>query len=110
MRTPGHDFELALGFLFSEGVIQDASDVLSLEHELDPDGLPLPNVVNVILRRRGPEGVARTFPVSFEGHFVVSSSCGLCWVNRIVSLLQPPVPLEPVTLLISSSIIILLLH
>jgi len=105
MRTPGHDFELALGFLFSEGVIQDASDVLSLEHELDPDGLPLPNVVNVILRRRGPEGVARTFPVSFERHFVVSASCGLCGKNSIADLLQSTLPLEPDTLRISSSIL-----
>ena len=76
MRTPGHDFELALGFLFSEGVIQDASDVLSLEQELDPDGLPLPNVVNVVLQRREPEGEACTFSASFERHFVVSASRG----------------------------------
>jgi len=105
MRTPGHDFELALGFLFSEGVIQDASDVLSLEHELDSDGLPLPNVVNVVLRRREPEGVARTFPVSFERHFVVSASCGLCGKNSIADLLQSTLPLEPDTLRISSSIL-----
>src|SRR5882762_171511 len=105
MRTPGHDFELALGFLFSEGIVQDASDVLSLEHELDPDGLPLPNVVNVVLRRREPEGVACAFPVSFERHFVVSASCGLCGKNSIAGLLQSTLPLEPDTLRISSSIL-----
>ncbi|HWS83861.1 MAG TPA: formate dehydrogenase accessory sulfurtransferase FdhD [Ktedonobacteraceae bacterium] len=103
MRTPGHDFELALGFLFSEGVIQDASDVLSLEHELDSDDLPLPNVVNVVLRRREPEGLACTFSASFERHFVVSASCGLCGKNNIADLLQSTPPLEPDTLRISSA-------
>ena len=103
MRTPGYDFELALGFLFSEGVIQDASDVLSLEHELDPDGLPLPNVVNVVLRRHEPEESICTFPVSFERHFVVSASCGLCGKNSIADLLQSTPPLEPDTLRVASS-------
>jgi FdhD protein len=103
MRTPGHDFELALGFLFSEGVIRDASEVLSLEHELDSDGLPLPNVVNVVLQQHTSGGVACTFPATFERHFVVSASCGLCGKNSIADLLQSTPPLEPDTLLISYS-------
>src|SRR2546421_12507113 len=103
MRTPGYDFELALGFLFSEGVIQDASDVLSLEHELDPDGLPLPHVVNVVLRRREPEGVACTFPRSFGRHFLDSALCGLFGVNSILATLHDRLPLEPHTLQISFS-------
>jgi len=103
MRTPGHDFELALGFLFSESIIQNASDVLALEHELDPDGLPLPNVVNVGLQRHEAEGVAYTFPTSFERHFVVSASCGICGKNSITDLLQSISPLEPDTLQISSA-------
>jgi FdhD protein len=101
MRTPGHDFELALGFLFSEGVIQHASDVLSLEHELDHDGLPLPNVVNVVLREREPKGGACAISASFNRHFIVSASCGLCGKNSIADLLQSAPPLEPDTLRIS---------
>ncbi len=30
MRTPGNDFELAIGFLFSEGVINNKTDILSV--------------------------------------------------------------------------------
>src|SRR6266566_3972064 len=44
MRTPGHDRELAMGFLYSEGVIQSADAVLKIEDALDADGLPLANV------------------------------------------------------------------
>src|SRR5881227_3751190 len=49
MRTPGHDSELAMGFLFTEGVIHRSDDVLTIEDATDAEGLPLANVVNVML-------------------------------------------------------------
>ena len=105
MRTPGQDFELALGFLFSERVIRDASEVLSLEHEVDPDGLPLPNVVSVMLRQGTSEEGMCTFPTSFERHFLVSASCGICGKNSIADLLQSIPLLKPDALRISYSVL-----
>src|SRR5579863_9209659 len=112
MRTPGHDFELAMGFLLTEGVIAQASEVFRIEASMDEDGLPLANVVNVLLQQ--PEGVegAETerdseqhkervllpHPVAFERHFAVSASCGLCGKNSIADLMRSTPPLPPSTL------------
>src|SRR5712692_7578096 len=77
MRTPGHDHELAMGFLFTEGVIREANEVLAIEDATDADGLPLANVVNVLLREREQAEVAMPRATAFERHFAVSASCGL---------------------------------
>jgi FdhD protein len=70
MRTPGHDEELAAGFLLTEGMIHRRDDVVAIEPcALDRGG----NVVNVVL--------SATAKVDFEKltrHVFASSSCGLC--------------------------------
>lgn len=63
MRTPGHDDELVAGFLFAEGVIADADELLSAERVA-------PNVVEARLR------VARRVPA--ERGTITSSACGVC--------------------------------
>jgi len=70
MRTPGHDEELAAGFLATEGLIRRAQDVIKIEAcDRNEEG----NVVNVLL---APE-----VHVDFQRltrHVFASSSCGLC--------------------------------
>src|SRR5436305_1385634 len=86
MRTPGHDRELAMGFLFTERVIHQADDVHAIEDAIDDDGLPLANVVNVHLHPNEKQG-SLTQVDNFERHFTVSASCGLCGKNSIDDLM-----------------------
>lgn len=95
MRTPGNDAELAMGFLFTEGIIQQAQDVVKIEDALDADGLPLANVVNVILSNAKQAENMQGQAGAFERHFAVSASCGLCGKNSIADLLCATPPLEP---------------
>lgn len=70
MRTPGHDTELAAGFLLSEGLVATATDVIRAEHCGRND---LDNVLNVVL---APE-----VHIDFQRltrHVFASSSCGVC--------------------------------
>ncbi|MDQ2718019.1 MAG: formate dehydrogenase accessory sulfurtransferase FdhD [Chloroflexota bacterium] len=102
MRTPGHDRELALGFLLTEGVIQHAAEVLAVEDAVDSEGLPLANVVNVVLRQHAQAESQPAGHTAFERHFAVSASCGLCGKNSIADLVVSTPPLEPDEMRISS--------
>ncbi|MFE0631294.1 formate dehydrogenase accessory sulfurtransferase FdhD [Streptomyces sp. NPDC058864] len=75
MRTPGSDFDLAVGFLVSEGVVHGADDVLGIRYcaGATADGGNTYNVVDVALA----PGV-RLPALSLERNFYTTSSCGLC--------------------------------
>jgi len=75
MRTPGSDFDLAVGFLVSEGVIHGPDDVLGIRYcaGATDDGGNTYNVVDVVLA----PGV-RLPDLSLERNFYTTSSCGLC--------------------------------
>jgi len=75
MRTPGHDFDLAAGFLVSEGVIRQSADIAGIRYcaGATDDGANTYNVVDVVLAA----GVPAPDP-SLERNFYTTSSCGLC--------------------------------
>jgi len=75
MRTPGADFELAVGFLYGEGIIASPEDVLRISYCLDPDidSDQRYNIVNVELR------AGRSYDLrTLERHFYTTSACGVC--------------------------------
>jgi FdhD protein len=72
MRTPGHDFELAAGFLAGEGLIHRRDEVSSVRYcDLPPEEPQLYNVVSVFLTRPFEAAGA-------ERRFYATSSCGIC--------------------------------
>jgi len=68
MRTPGHDAELAVGFLYGEGLLREPRDVLDARH-CGPSG----NVVRVTVRADLPLDLDR-----LNRNFYTTSSCGVC--------------------------------
>lgn len=83
MRTPGDDFDLAVGFLHGEGVVRSWADVAQIDYRsgIGPDGLRDYNVVDVTLA----DGVPPPDP-SLERHVYTSSSCGVCGTASIESV------------------------
>ena len=93
MRTPGQDGELALGFLFAEGIIAGAADVGSVAH----------------CGRHGEEGYGNVIDVhSAGGHRIdpervlegrrwapPTSACGVCGRRTIDDLLSRARPVDP---------------
>ncbi len=73
MRTPGADEDLVAGFLFTEGIVRQPSDIVSVRHS---DG-----VGNVALASLAPE---LDFDLQkLERHFYTTSSCGVCGKTSI---------------------------
>lgn len=109
MRTPGHDHELASGFLFTEGIIHSPEDILEMQEANDTDGLPLSNVVDVRLQPEIAEAACAVRPgatsSAFERHFAVSASCGLCGKNSIADLMISTPSIEPDGLRIPASML-----
>ena len=88
MRTPGHDEELAAGFLLTEGLVTRRADIIEIAHCQQGEAAQLGNTLNVFL--------APSVVVDFEQltrHVFASSSCGLCGKATIESVHQhfPPV-------------------
>jgi FdhD protein len=81
MRTPGDDRELAAGFLFTEGLIQNREQILKIDHAEPPEGT---NRQNVIAAQLAPEA-APDF-AKMKRHFFASSSCGICGKASIDSI------------------------
>jgi FdhD protein len=95
MRTPGYDFELAAGFLLTEGVVLDVNDIDQLGYAIHPFSDPrqkhpidsvLPasstrNTVRVELAPDVPVSVA-----NLERNFYTTSSCGICGKASLLAL------------------------
>jgi len=71
MRTPGHDFELAAGFLFTEGLINSREQIVSIEYGKTKNQHASGNIIKVKLAHAiEPKHVNR--------NFFMTSSCGIC--------------------------------
>lgn len=79
MRTPGHDFELAVGFLFTEGIIQHFDQIESVKY--CEDGGKQEQKENIVRVELDP-GVKLDFE-KLQRHFYTSSSCGVCGKTSI---------------------------
>ena len=73
MRTPGHDLELAAGFLFTEGLIERREQLLSLEPLFGKEESDRGNVVRAELSADAAPDFQK-----LRRHFFASSSCGIC--------------------------------
>jgi FdhD protein len=87
MRTPGHDFELAIGFAWAEGIITDATEVREVKYcDLPEDGIQRYNLVTV--RTLNPVKVT-------PRAFTTNSSCGVCGTQSVEDLVACTAPLDP---------------
>jgi FdhD protein len=89
MRTPGHDRELALGFLLGEGLIDAPGDLLALRHEsvsADPDAAG--NVIRALLRSESGVDLE-----ALRRNLYTGSSCGVCGQASLERALRTAPPL-----------------
>jgi FdhD protein len=79
MRTPGHDSELAAGFLCTEGVIRDSNEIEGVTGSSGDDGLR-----NSVCVKLAPDVEVNT--ASLSRNFYTTSSCGICGKASLLAL------------------------
>jgi FdhD protein len=75
MRTPGSDAELAAGFLMTEGVIRDETDIVEVKAGLEK------NIVTVVLAAD-----VEVSPGVLQRNFYTTSSCGICGKASLLAI------------------------
>ncbi|MBV7331327.1 formate dehydrogenase accessory sulfurtransferase FdhD [Chloroflexi bacterium TSY] len=91
MRTPGNDYELALGFLYSEDIITTKDDVIQISYCVGENRqLQEYNALRVRLNRQELPDL-----VQLERHFFTNSACGICGSTLIDDLRQRSLPSIP---------------
>ena len=89
MRTPGHDDELTAGFLFSENILRQRTDLVEVAYCHDTPAESRGNIINVFISPKCPFQ-----PSQFERHFFTSSSCGVCGRAAIEQIQSHHPPLQ----------------
>ena len=98
MRTPGHDFDLAAGFLMTEGVVRDSSDIARIsyatgspspkegspEERLDPVAWPYQPERNIVRVELEPD--VSVSLANLQRNFYTTSSCGICGKASLLAL------------------------
>lgn len=93
MRTPGDDVALALGFLFTEGMIQSYSEVISAI-QIDE------NIVNIQLKNE----ILST--ATLERNFYTTSSCGVCGKSSVDAILTKSIyPIDLKKIIVSDEVL-----
>ena len=90
MRTPGQDFELAAGFLYTEGIIKSVHDIGTIAYCEDVEHADLQNIINVNLTNGWDAGSKD----GWQRNFHANASCGLCGKMTIESVRQAVPPIE----------------
>lgn len=80
MRTPGHDFDLVLGFCLTEGILESPQEIASMRYCGDGgDGRRTPTYNVVDVRRRQPGAIDERL----RRNMYTTSSCGVCGTTSI---------------------------
>jgi FdhD protein len=95
MRTPGDDFDLAAGFLMTEGVIRDANDITQISTATEPfsegnsspqgvDSLKISSKQNIVRVELGTD--VEVSLANLQRNFYTTSSCGICGKASLLAL------------------------
>ena len=80
MRTPGNDKNLALGFLWTEGIIKDVKSVIDITH-CGPEQNGLQNIIKITFQNKFKIDMQ-----TMQRNFYTTSSCGICGKSSIDAL------------------------